>query len=138
MRAHFLQNERRQRLVLVFLELAKYTRFPSHLACNHCWLSMDGTQGSARPVETMLLKLANNVSALKKLVDALGGPKDTVEHRHRISSTNNAIQVGGRFWSFCLVINVFCWSWLDGALHGLRAALAQQPVVQLFAGAHAL
>jgi len=41
----------------------------------------------------MLLKLANNLSALKKLVDILGSPKDTVDHRHKISSINNTIQV---------------------------------------------
>lgn len=45
-------------------------------------------------MESMLLKLANHVSALKKLVDVLGGPRDTVDHRHKIRSANNAIQVG--------------------------------------------
>mmetsp|Transcript_6840 Transcript_6840/g.18352 ORF Transcript_6840/g.18352 Transcript_6840/m.18352 type:complete len:295 (-) Transcript_6840:410-1294(-) len=54
---------------------------------------MARAQGSSsRPVESMLLKLANHVSALKKLVDALGSPKDTVDHRHKISNANNAIQ----------------------------------------------
>jgi len=33
------------------------------------------------------------VSVLKKLVDALGSPKDTVDHRHKIGGMNNVIQV---------------------------------------------
>ena len=49
-------------------------------------------QGS-RGVEGLLLRLANSVSALKKAVDALGGPKDTVDHRHRIADINVTIQV---------------------------------------------
>ncbi len=46
-----------------------------------------------RAAEGMLLRLANHVSALKKLVDMLGGAKDTIEHRHRIADTNSTIQV---------------------------------------------
>lgn len=44
-------------------------------------------------MEGLLLKLANQTSTLKKHVDMLGGPKDTVDHRHKISATNSTIQV---------------------------------------------
>lgn len=47
---------------------------------------------TTRAVEGGVFKLAGSVAQLKKLVDALGTPKDTVEHRHRISETNQAIQ----------------------------------------------
>lgn len=52
-----------------------------------------GNGAGLKGVEGMLLKLANQTSALKKAVDILGGPKDTVDHRHKISATNATIQV---------------------------------------------
>lgn len=45
-----------------------------------------------RNVEGLVFKLISNVSQLKRLVDLLGTPKDTVDHRHKISSTNVTIQ----------------------------------------------
>mmetsp|Transcript_27556 Transcript_27556/g.70190 ORF Transcript_27556/g.70190 Transcript_27556/m.70190 type:complete len:289 (-) Transcript_27556:276-1142(-) len=55
-------------------------------------LRSQGGAGGLKNVESMLLKLANQTSTLKKHVDLLGGPKDTVDHRHKISATNTTIQ----------------------------------------------
>lgn len=39
-----------------------------------------------------MFQLASSLTQLKKLVDMLGGPKDTVEHRHKIGEVNQKIQ----------------------------------------------
>ena len=48
-----------------------------------------------RQAEGLLLKMANNIATLKKLVDILGTFKDTVDHRHRLAAANTAVQVDG-------------------------------------------
>ncbi len=45
-----------------------------------------------RQIEAEVFKLASSLSQLKRLVEALGTPKDTVEHRRRIGELNNSIQ----------------------------------------------
>lgn len=59
---------------------------------------------TTRAVEGGVFKLAGSVTQLKKLVDALGTPKDTVEHRHRISETNQTIQQVRVFLLFVRVV----------------------------------
>ncbi|KAG1676619.1 hypothetical protein FOA52_008748 [Chlamydomonas sp. UWO 241] len=49
-------------------------------------------QQDVRAIEAQVFKLASSLGQLKKLVGALGGPKDTVDHRRRIADTNTAIQ----------------------------------------------
>jgi hypothetical protein len=44
-------------------------------------------------VEGLVFQMASGLAALKKLVDALGTPRDTVDHRHRISEANFKLQV---------------------------------------------
>ncbi len=39
-----------------------------------------------------MFQMASGLSALKKLVDALGSSRDTVDHRHRISEANLKLQ----------------------------------------------
>ncbi len=43
-----------------------------------------------------MFQLASSLTQLRKLVDALGGPKDTVEHRHRIGEVNARIQAAAK------------------------------------------
>mmetsp|Transcript_5242 Transcript_5242/g.11478 ORF Transcript_5242/g.11478 Transcript_5242/m.11478 type:complete len:273 (-) Transcript_5242:828-1646(-) len=51
-----------------------------------------GGQQATREVESQVFKLASSVAQLKKLVDALGTQKDTVDHRHKIADLNSSIQ----------------------------------------------
>lgn len=55
-------------------------------------------------VEGDLFQMASTLSQLKKLVDVLGTPKDTVEHRHKIAATNTKMQVRAESW---LVFNCY-------------------------------
>lgn len=52
-----------------------------------------GPGAATKAVEAALFQMASGLSQLKKLVDTLGTPKDTVEHRHKIASTNTRLQV---------------------------------------------
>lgn len=45
-----------------------------------------------RQVEGLVFQMASSLAALKKLVDGLGTPRDTVDHRHRISEQNLKLQ----------------------------------------------
>ncbi|GAX77250.1 hypothetical protein CEUSTIGMA_g4696.t1 [Chlamydomonas eustigma] len=45
-----------------------------------------------RQIESEVFRLASSLSQLKRLVDTLGTPKDTVDHRHRIKDINSTIQ----------------------------------------------
>ncbi|PNH04356.1 Syntaxin-22 [Tetrabaena socialis] len=47
---------------------------------------------ASREVEALVFKLAGSVSQLRKLVDVLGTPKDTLDHRHKIANLNSTIQ----------------------------------------------
>jgi hypothetical protein len=47
---------------------------------------------STREVEGLVFRMANGVSQLKKLVDALGGARDTVAHRQRLADLNQKVQ----------------------------------------------
>lgn len=49
-------------------------------------------QEETRAVEGQVFKLASGLGQLKRLVDALGTPRDTVDLRHRISEANGSIQ----------------------------------------------
>ncbi|KXZ46761.1 hypothetical protein GPECTOR_41g726 [Gonium pectorale] len=56
------------------------------------WRVLARAAGATREVEALVFKLASNVSQLRKLVDMLGTPKDTLDHRHRIADVNATIQ----------------------------------------------
>lgn len=43
-------------------------------------------------VEKLVFQLASNVAQLKRLVEALGTPKDTVDHRRRLTDQNHKVQ----------------------------------------------
>ena len=45
-----------------------------------------------RTVEGSIFKVASSVQSLKRLVDVLNTPKDTVDHRRRIGDLNSTIQ----------------------------------------------
>lgn len=45
-----------------------------------------------REVEGLVFRMANGVAQLKKMVDALGSPRDTVAHRQKLADTNQKIQ----------------------------------------------
>uniref|UniRef100_A0A7S0UIU0 t-SNARE coiled-coil homology domain-containing protein n=1 Tax=Polytomella parva TaxID=51329 RepID=A0A7S0UIU0_9CHLO len=45
-----------------------------------------------RQVEAALFHLASTLAHCKKLVDNLGGPKDTVDHRERLAKANSDVQ----------------------------------------------
>jgi hypothetical protein len=47
---------------------------------------------ATREVEGLVFQMASGLSSLKKLVDALGTPRDTVDHRHRIADANVKLQ----------------------------------------------
>jgi hypothetical protein len=47
---------------------------------------------ATKEVEGLVFQLASSLTQLKKLVDMLGGAKDTVEHRHKIGEVNQKIQ----------------------------------------------
>jgi hypothetical protein len=77
-------------------EISMVTVYPTRNAGNDLaslTAPLHPPQGN-RSVEGLLLKLANNVTTLKRHIDLLGSAKDTVDHRHRISETNKTIQVG--------------------------------------------
>lgn len=47
---------------------------------------------ATKEVEGLVFQLASSLAQLKKLVDALGGPKDTLDHRHRLAAQQQRIQ----------------------------------------------
>lgn len=66
---------------------------PSQHARPAAWacLSLQAT----REVEALVFQMTSALAQLKRLVDLLGGPRDTQEHRHRIADTNTRIQDTG-------------------------------------------
>ncbi len=44
-----------------------------------------------------MFNLTSRVAQLRRLVDILGTPKDTIEHRHKIADINASIQQVRRF-----------------------------------------
>lgn len=54
-------------------------------------LSQFQNQGT-REVEALVFNLTSRVAQLRRLVDILGTPKDTIDHRHKIADINASIQ----------------------------------------------
>jgi hypothetical protein len=51
------------------------------------------TPQATKEVEALVFQMASGLSGLKRLVDALGTARDTVDHRHRIGEQNLKLQV---------------------------------------------
>lgn len=48
-------------------------------------------------MEALVFNLTSRVAQLRRLVDILGTPKDTIDHRHKIADINASIQQVRRF-----------------------------------------